>query len=65
MNWVSLLRYHGPSKIITEKTAIILGTALKVCSWIEVTAWNKLTVKPTNNAVSSNGSDKFIKRAKQ
>lgn len=63
---VSILdKNHGPKATITEKTVIILGTALSVCSWTDETAWSKLIIKPTVKAVSNNGIDKFIRRATQ
>lgn len=56
---------HGPKAIIIEKTVIILGTALRVCSWTDETAWSKLIIKPTVKAANNNGIDKFIRRATQ
>jgi len=38
-----------------SRTAITLGTKVKVCSWIWVTAWNKLMVNPTKSPTPTIG----------
>src|SRR5690606_2155318 len=44
-----------PAKKTTVSTATILGTNARVCSWIWVTAWSRLTTTPTTRAASRMG----------
>ncbi len=45
--WPSI---HGPSRTITTATPTIFGMQERLCSWIWVTAWKRLTTRPMTSA---------------
>lgn len=61
----NIVNIQGPAIANTAITAINLGTNARVASWICVTAWNRLTSRPTINAVPRTGAEtiKSIKSA--
>jgi hypothetical protein len=57
VNPVIICNIQGKNKTIARKTAIILGTKVKVISLIWVTAWKILTISPTTRLNRSIGAD--------
>lgn len=47
---------HGNRITSTAMTPSAFGTNARVCSWMVVTAWNKLTPKPMIIAVNKKGA---------
>ena len=54
------LNIHGPKISIATNTAMIFGMNASVCSWIDVVAWNMLTIKPTISPKPNIGADTNI-----
>ena len=48
---------QGEVKAITSITEITLGTKVKVCSWICVTAWKRLMMNPTSRPTPTLGME--------
>ena len=48
---------QGEVKAMTSSTETTLGTKVSVCSWICVTAWNKLIKKPTSRPTPTAGME--------
>src|SRR5690606_9945401 len=46
-NSIIVLSIHGPNTTPATSTATILGTNVRVCSWICVVAWKMLITSPT------------------
>src|SRR6476619_8178321 len=53
---MSVWRIHGSAMRNTAATPISLGTNASVCSWICVTAWSTLTMRPSTSATMSIGA---------
>src|ERR1700679_3839089 len=56
VNSMSVRTIHGSSNNMMAMTARALGTKASVCSWIVVTAWNKLMARPMTIAVKRIGA---------
>ena len=50
-------KIHGPNTTIDPKIAMIFGTNVRVCSWIEVVAWNIEMIRPTIIPTKSMGAE--------
>ena len=48
---------QGEVRATISRTEMTLGTKVKVCSWIWVTAWKRLTIKPTKRPTHTDGSE--------
>ena len=48
---------QGEVNATIKRTATTLGTKVRVCSWICVTAWNKLIIKPTKSPTPTIGKE--------
>ena len=54
---VRTVSIHGPKNISAANTPTIFGMKVSVCSWIDVTVWKILIIRPIRRDTSNNGND--------